>query len=300
MRCTKIKIEICKNFNFSVIKDFSAIKKENFVWVCNGENKNTKMAEFTSAAISSAQRLLDTYAEFVVKLADVYTDSKPLERAVFENGKLLALPDEARTAQVVRLAMRWVRMVDAAPLAFEQHNDTILTTNSVLSVLFDLGVNELVSGTDAKRQTFKAVREAFWAYVDKLTKQSRALTALVPNMSDATLEASARLNNQLSQMDLPMVHDQFGNTGVNLAQVCSPNHIGKTAEVLANVMRKGNVDSGVINSVVGLLNAAAAGGANPAAAKDPHAATNRRQRMRAKLDAAKPLSMATANDDKEK
>lgn len=273
----------------------------NLTPVC-GSMATTEQHQFLPNVVKEAQRVFDTYAEFVAKLADVYPEHQTLNNAVVQNGGLMALPDGPRVAHVVRLAMRWTRMVAAAPLAFEQHNNAILTTNSVQSVLCELGVNELVSGSDAKRQTFKLIQTSFWAYVDVLTKLCKSLLAIAPEISEPNLEAAARLNNQLSQMDLPMVHDQYGNVGVNLAQVCAPNDIKKTAAVLENAMRKGNVHEGAIKAVVSMLHTAGSTGADgiapaiaaaAAAASATTAATTTptkgagalRQRMRAKLDA---------------
>lgn len=209
-----------------------------------------KPLEFTDATIALARRFFNVYSEFVCELAKVYPADDNLDHHVIENGKLAALPPVPATAQFVMLAKRWTGMVADNEIGFKTHNNAILSTNSVRSVLCALGVHNMVVGSEANKETFRRINEQFWKYVDVLTKLSASLVAMAPELPETDFEAHQQLASTFGKMGLPMVYDQAGNAGVNVASIFDPKSNANTVKHLKEALTRINMPTDMVDSML--------------------------------------------------
>jgi hypothetical protein len=210
--------------------------------------------KFSPQVSTAAKKFFSLYSEFVTKLAEVYPTDANLESHLVDNSRKLILVEDARVAQAIVLAKRWTNMVADTPEGFAQHSEVMLATNSVRSVLCDLGVHDLVTGSDANKATFRKIRDAFWRYVDKLTDQAQKLIAIAPDL-DADGEYkpdhdfNANMSKTLSDLKLPLIHDHRGRAGVDIAAMFDPRNPTRSLEGIKGILKANGLPVSIIDGL---------------------------------------------------
>lgn len=182
-------------------------------------------------------RFVDTYIQFVTNLSEAYPNSQAVKDAL-----LRALNLQTSTDFVVRaiqLCQRWVFMVDENESAFSNHECAYLLA-SPTSVLADMEISALIADND----TWKLFREAFWTYIDQLTKVARRVVRIAPpiNKDVAQLEQDARIIEKMESVGIRSIVDSNGRFGVDMSALLNMKDPDATVRRLKDILKNSGVD----------------------------------------------------------